>query len=271
MTPARKGTKDASEMSLAILGRPYAKDAVMGNVGRQQAIDEGHRQQPMMATRPTGAAVVAEVHEICRKVWTGESSDDSLERHEIRPFSDISDRDWAAYNRDCPDRIPVADSMPMPSLASTLIAQSPSKASMILIAHSPLAAIQCTIPGLRLDNPLNGSQGTSRKAMFAAATRRKKTRAQAMWHVRAAMTPTWLRVAWREIHVTITRVSPGKLDGDNLEAACKSVRDGVADALGFKDDSDERLHWHCAQERGQRKSKYRSISKYGVKIRIEAR
>jgi hypothetical protein len=37
------------------------------------------------------------------------------------------------------------------------------------------------------------------------------------------------------IAVTITRVSTGKLDGDNLQGACKSVRDGIAEALNFDD------------------------------------
>ena len=47
--------------------------------------------------------------------------------------------------------------------------------------------------------------------------------------------------------VTLTRIAPRPLDGDNLQGALKACRDGVADALGFRDDSDPRLTWVYAQ------------------------
>jgi hypothetical protein len=59
--------------------------------------------------------------------------------------------------------------------------------------------------------------------------------------------------------VTLTRLSPGELDDDNLRPALKSVRDGVADALDV-DDRDKRVRW----EYYQRKQKA-----WGVEIRIE--
>ena len=61
--------------------------------------------------------------------------------------------------------------------------------------------------------------------------------------------------------VTLTRVAPRQLDGDNAQAACKSVRDGVADFLCL-DDGDPRVQWHYSQERGKPKE-------YAVRIRIE--
>lgn len=61
--------------------------------------------------------------------------------------------------------------------------------------------------------------------------------------------------------VTLTRVAPRQLDGDNMQAACKSVRDGVADFLCL-DDGDRRIVWQYAQERGNPKE-------YAVRIRIE--
>lgn len=45
--------------------------------------------------------------------------------------------------------------------------------------------------------------------------------------------------AWR---VQITRYSAGMLDTDNLQSACKGVRDGVADFLRV-DDGDPRITW----------------------------
>ncbi len=67
------------------------------------------------------------------------------------------------------------------------------------------------------------------------------------------------------LDVHLTRLAPsGGLDGDNLVSSCKAVRDGVADALGVKDD-DSRVTWHY----DQRPSGKRGL--WGVEIRIVAR
>lgn len=47
--------------------------------------------------------------------------------------------------------------------------------------------------------------------------------------------------------VTLTRCSPGTLDGDNLAAGLKAIRDGVADAYSIND-RDPRLTW-CYEQR----------------------
>ena len=53
--------------------------------------------------------------------------------------------------------------------------------------------------------------------------------------------------------VTVTRISPRKLDGhDNLTSALKATVDGVADYLGM-DDGDDRIEWRYGQERGKPK------------------
>lgn len=49
--------------------------------------------------------------------------------------------------------------------------------------------------------------------------------------------------------VTLTRVAPRALDDDNLRAALKSCRDGVADRLGI-DDRDPRVEWRYGQAKG---------------------
>lgn len=61
--------------------------------------------------------------------------------------------------------------------------------------------------------------------------------------------------------VTLTRVSPRKCDGDNLQGALKHVRDQVAQELGL-DDGDARLTWLYQQEQ-------RGRGHWGVRIRIE--
>lgn len=47
--------------------------------------------------------------------------------------------------------------------------------------------------------------------------------------------------------VTLTRISAGTLDSDNLQGAFKAIRDGVADALRIND-NDPRVDWKYAQE-----------------------
>jgi len=62
--------------------------------------------------------------------------------------------------------------------------------------------------------------------------------------------------------VTMTRLSVGVLDDDNLQGACKAIRDGIADRLGI-DDRDPRVSWRYAQRRCKR-------GEFGVEIQIEA-
>lgn len=50
--------------------------------------------------------------------------------------------------------------------------------------------------------------------------------------------------------VTLTRVAPRSLDGDNMQSACKGVRDEVAKWLGV-DDADPRVTWSYAQVKGK--------------------
>lgn len=59
--------------------------------------------------------------------------------------------------------------------------------------------------------------------------------------------------------VTLERLAPSNgLDGDNLQGAMKSVRDGIADCYGV-DDRDERIEWRYSQ---------RKAREYGVSITI---
>lgn len=69
-----------------------------------------------------------------------------------------------------------------------------------------------------------------------------------------ARTPT--SMAW----VHLTRVAPGRLDGDNLQGACKAVRDEIADFLGLDDRNDDRFTWVYEQARAK---------EYAVQIAIE--
>lgn len=61
--------------------------------------------------------------------------------------------------------------------------------------------------------------------------------------------------------VTITRIGPATLDKDNLQGACKSIRDGIADRLGV-DDRSPAIEWRYVQQK-------RGKGVYGVEIDIE--
>ena len=61
--------------------------------------------------------------------------------------------------------------------------------------------------------------------------------------------------------VTLTRIAPRALDGDNLQASFKNCRDAVADRMDI-DDADPRVTWRYAQEKGAPKE-------YAVRIEIE--
>ncbi len=69
--------------------------------------------------------------------------------------------------------------------------------------------------------------------------------------------------AWplcRPVDVTIIRIAPRALDGDNLQGACKAIRDGIADAPGV-DDRDEEVRWYYAQRRG-------ATRQYAIELQI---
>ena len=63
--------------------------------------------------------------------------------------------------------------------------------------------------------------------------------------------------------VTLIRVAPRALDGDNLQSGFKALRDGIADRLGVAD-NDPRIEWRYAQVKGKAKE-------YAARVRIEGR
>lgn len=107
--------------------------------------------------------------------------------------------------------------------------------------------VEVVLP-IKTINPLNGSHGHWR----VTSARRKRERGLAAMLVPAHSLPCV---------VTLTRLSSGTLDDDNVRAALKSVRDGIADKLGVAD-NDPRIQWRYAQEKTKR-------GVYGVRVRIE--
>jgi hypothetical protein len=103
------------------------------------------------------------------------------------------------------------------------------------------------------------SSPNSRKHWRAVHAGRKQERTVVGWELRAAEFPAWLRrVDANSYRVRLTRHGKRLMDGDNLAAAFKAVRDEIALALGI-DDGDRRVTWEYRQTTGK---------EYGVTVEI---
>ena len=99
---------------------------------------------------------------------------------------------------------------------------------------------------IKLHNPLNGSHGH----WAAIAKRRKQERNTAYYAF-----PHGIKLP---VVVTLTRIAPRLFDDDNLGAAFKSVRDGIADKIGV-DDGSKQIKFKYAQRRGK-------VREYAVEV-----
>lgn len=103
------------------------------------------------------------------------------------------------------------------------------------------------IPDMKLSSKLNDRVHWRKRAKDA-----KTQRQAAFYTVKPYPLPCM---------VTITRIGPATLDGDNLAGACKSIRDGIADRLGVDDRSPAVLYRYAQQKHGK--------GVYGVEILFE--
>ncbi len=97
-------------------------------------------------------------------------------------------------------------------------------------------AVAVEIVGLALHSP-------NRREHWGARARRTRYERAAVTHALDGFMPPPLPVV-----VVLTRIAGGRpLDGDNLQGACKAVRDAVAACLGC-DDADPRVTWCYSQD-----------------------
>lgn len=89
---------------------------------------------------------------------------------------------------------------------------------------------------VHLTNPLNGATGSSMLAQIIRSQKRAKHRKAASFEVLQALRLRALSaIDFVPAVVKLTRVSAGRMDDDGLAAACKGIRDGIAEALGVND------------------------------------
>lgn len=103
---------------------------------------------------------------------------------------------------------------------------------IIAAAEAPLATLE--LPGVRVRGTTNGSQGTS---LLGRKLRRAKQRGlRSLGHNAAlALKLKALLDQHGGLVVRVVRVAPNRLDGDNLEASLKRIRDGLAKCIGVDD------------------------------------
>lgn len=91
--------------------------------------------------------------------------------------------------------------------------------------------------------PIRTGQGLNARLHWASKARKVK-------HERDAVAYRWPRIDLAPvITITLTRFSPGEMDGDNLQGSLKGIRDGVAAKLRL-DDACRLVEWKYAQAKG---------------------
>lgn len=94
------------------------------------------------------------------------------------------------------------------------------------------------------------ANASSPGAWRAHAAKYKSQRAVGVLIGKAAMRECAASLKLERLAVRITREAPRLLDDDNAVSCAKSLRDGLADALGV-DDGDERVTWLVAQAKAK--------------------
>lgn len=101
--------------------------------------------------------------------------------------------------------------------------------------------VVCVLLPLRIESTANLREHWTAKAR-RSATHRATARLELMGAHRDKPTGP--------VTITLTRIAPRQLDGDNLQSAFKATRDGVADWLG-RPDNHPSLTWVYAQRKGK--------------------
>lgn len=131
---------------------------------------------------------------------------------------------------------------------------------IVAAAEAPIAAI--SLPGVRVRGTSNGSQGVT---VDGRRARRGKQRGlRSLGHNAAlALKLKQLLASHGALVVHLVRVAPNRLDGDNLAASLKRVRDGLAKCIGV-DDRHPSVEYLADDERG-------AVREYAVRVEVFAR
>ena len=106
----------------------------------------------------------------------------------------------------------------------------------------------CTIP-IKTVSVANKSEHWAKRAKRTKLHRQTAAAMLRSYGMPGDIWRTSFPIRWT---ITLIRIGGRRLDDDNLRAALKACRDGVADWLGI-DDGDNRLVWQYGQEPKKRK------------------
>jgi hypothetical protein len=114
------------------------------------------------------------------------------------------------------------------------------------------AACNCTswtvAAPIKTTNPLNGAHGH-----WIVRSKARKAQRDG---IRLFLQAHYGKQPWRvtfPVEIMLVRVAPSNgLDDDSLPASMKSIRDGITDWLGLKDDRTPDIVWRYGQRRGAR-------------------
>lgn len=99
----------------------------------------------------------------------------------------------------------------------------------------------------RLEFPLEVVSEPNRRDHWAVRHRRSSNQQNVVAVELAALRQLIQRIGLPAV-VTLTLLTPRKLDDDNLLAALKAVRDSVSKSIGLPNDADPRVTWRYDQE-----------------------
>ncbi len=126
-----------------------------------------------------------------------------------------------------------------------------------LAAFEPLAELR--LPGVRIKGTTNGSQGVTIEGR--RFRRGKQAGLRSLGHNAAlSLKLRALLDQHGPLVVQLERVAPYRLDGDNLEASFKRVRDGLAKCVGV-DDRSPHIEYVVDDVRG-------AVREYAVQLRV---
>jgi len=117
----------------------------------------------------------------------------------------------------------------------------------LMLAKTPIVSVEVPVRLVNTSNSRSGWRSTAKRAKTVRETTRMLVRNATSGRV----FPLVVRLVY---------VGPRQLDDDGIASAVKSLRDGVADALGV-DDRDPRVVWVPDQERG-------GVREYGARVEI---
>lgn len=103
------------------------------------------------------------------------------------------------------------------------------------------------------------SEANVREHWAKKAKRVRQQREAAFW---AAMIARRKSPIPASMVIVLVRVAPRPLDGDNLQASMKAIRDGIAEGLDLRGDRESAvLNWLYEQRKG-------GVGEYKVEVRI---